>query len=443
MLWFYVAAFTIKPTHLLSLLFVRVPLGIGVLLPLLVVGPALVSLLVFRKKKSGKQESKFGLSEEVLEGLLMQANVTLVVSDQKGQIEWVNPQFKNQTGYDPEEVIGKKPGDFLQGPLTSASDVDRFRTGLSSGNSFTAEILNYSKEGRPYTIEALVAPILDKEGELRHFISVQRDITEAKRKNDELRSALESITTSMNLARRIQDAFFLSPGRLHDKVQRGFLLSMSRGILSSDFVLFRSIGNIRYLFVGSGGFQGPPAAVLNMLITHAIDDCLRTDAPLDPGKILSTVYSLTFEVLNRGGKSMPETAFDLACLSIEELGSNKRRIQMAGNNVRLATVYEGVLEEVRTNTQTHSLAFLSRMSFPVSEWETNGNRLFYLWTDGLNDQIGGILGKKYTRKNFLHFLEVLTHVPIEIQEENLRTEIETWKGNYHQVSDITVLGLQL
>lgn len=438
---FYAASVAIKSTTEISRCLVLVPVSLGLLVPLLVVGQALFCFLVFRHFKSQRRSTSLGLPDEVVGGLLLQSNVTLVVSDHQGRIEWVNPHFKNQTGFDPEEVLGKKPGDFLQGPLTLASDIADFRKGLSSGQSFTAEILNYSKEGRPYTIEALVAPVRNEVGEVKHFISVQRDITEMKRKNEELRSALESITTSLNLARRIQDAFFLSPGRLHEKVQRGFLLSMSRGILSADFVLFRTVANARFLFVGSGGFQGPPAAVLNMLITHVIDECLHTAPESDPGQLLQKIYAMVFEVLNRGGKAMPETAFDLACLKMQETPGQGTIVQVAGNRVRLATIHEGELEEIRTDTQAQSLAGLSRLQYPVSEWNTQGDRLIYLWTDGLNDQIGGILGKKYTRKNFLTFLGVLSNIPIEIQEESLRTEIETWKGQHHQVSDITVAGL--
>ena len=42
----------------------------------------------------------------------------VVITDRNGLIEWVNDGFSRITGYEPFEVVGKKPGDVLQGPLT-------------------------------------------------------------------------------------------------------------------------------------------------------------------------------------------------------------------------------------------------------------------------------------------------------------------------------------
>jgi len=57
--------------------------------------------------------------------------------------------------------------------------------------------------------------------------------------------------------------------------------------------------------------------------------------------------------------------------------------------------------------------------------------------------MGGVLGKKYSRKNFQQFLQTLSSIPMAMQEESVKNEFETWKGNNIQLDDVTVIGLKL
>ena len=104
----------------------------------------------------------------------------VVLTDAAGRIVWVNEGFTRITGYTLSEVLGRKPGDVLQGPETDPSTVQHAREQLRKGEGFNIEILNYGKNGRKYWLAIEVQPILDDSGQIDNYMAIERDITERK-----------------------------------------------------------------------------------------------------------------------------------------------------------------------------------------------------------------------------------------------------------------------
>jgi PAS domain S-box-containing protein len=129
----------------------------------------------------------------------------VVVTDAEGAIEWVNEGFVRTTGWTLEEVRGRTPGSFLQGPETDAATVAYMRDQLRAGKPFRAELVNYHKSGRRYWVNLEVQPIRDDEGKLLNFMAMESDITEQRR--DESRRAIQSnVSRILNESLSIQSA---------------------------------------------------------------------------------------------------------------------------------------------------------------------------------------------------------------------------------------------
>jgi PAS domain S-box-containing protein len=144
--------------------------------------------------QANRTEERRKLAEEEVAKLSLVASKTddsVVITNHRGFIEWVNDGFVRLTGYTLEEVYGKKPGVILQGPGTDAETVKRISELVKSKAKFNEEILNYKKDGRPYWVSLNVTPIFNDKDELVKFISLQRDVTERKFKQEELRFAKE------------------------------------------------------------------------------------------------------------------------------------------------------------------------------------------------------------------------------------------------------------
>ncbi len=129
----------------------------------------------------------------------------VVITDKYGFTEWVNDGFVKITGYTLEEVKGKKPGAVLQGPGTDPRAVQAIRDGLNRRQSFTHQVLNYTKDLRPYWLELSITPVFDENGELVRFIAIESDITERK-KNEENLKRLSLVADKTDNAVIITDA---------------------------------------------------------------------------------------------------------------------------------------------------------------------------------------------------------------------------------------------
>ena len=139
-------------------------------------------------RKRAEEESR---RAEKLALVASRTDNAVIITDLHGNIEWVNDGFTRISGYTLGEVIGKKPGSFLQGPDTSPETVEFMRSHLVRGEGFRAEIVNYGKDRRKYWLGIEVQPIYDAAGALRNFMAIESDITERKRVEEELHAAKE------------------------------------------------------------------------------------------------------------------------------------------------------------------------------------------------------------------------------------------------------------
>ena len=105
---------------------------------------------------------------------------SVIISDVKGNIEWVNSSFEKMSGYTKEEIIGKKPGHFLQGEETDLETVAYLKNQISKGQPFSCEIINYSKSGNKYWVKIQGQALYNKNGEIIRYFAIEENITNKK-----------------------------------------------------------------------------------------------------------------------------------------------------------------------------------------------------------------------------------------------------------------------
>ena len=139
------------------------------------------------------------MQEEEFKTLSLVANETdnsVVITDAQGLTEYVNPGFTLVSGYDFEEIRGRKPGDLLQGKHTDKATIARISEKLRNKEPIYEEILNYTKDGEAYWISLAINPVFDDRGEISKFISIQANIDETKKRSLENNVRLEAIQQS-------------------------------------------------------------------------------------------------------------------------------------------------------------------------------------------------------------------------------------------------------
>lgn len=113
-----------------------------------------------------------------------QSPVSIVITDTKGNIEYVNPKFEESTGYSFAEVKGENPRILKSGHITPGEYKQLWET-IVQGKTWIGELQNRKKNGELFWEMASISSMYDDQGEITHYLAIKEDIT--LRKQSELR----------------------------------------------------------------------------------------------------------------------------------------------------------------------------------------------------------------------------------------------------------------
>ncbi len=165
------------------------------------------------------------VSNELLARALSLNSEGVIVTDADQRILYANQAVQDLLGYSEAEMLGRNCR-FLQGEDTDPEVVQAIRVALAAGETFRGPIMNYRKSGQEFWNGLTITPILGAAGEITHFVSVQRDISELFALRESLRSQIrrskrEAETASLLLmvARLLGD--YSSVTHLADSIAEG------------------------------------------------------------------------------------------------------------------------------------------------------------------------------------------------------------------------------
>ncbi len=120
--------------------------------------------------------------------MVEQTSASIVLTDMKGTIEYVNPSFSEITGYSSDEVIGQNAR-IMQSGKTALSTYQQLWAALLAGQEWQGELINRKKDGTLYYEWSIISPITDSDGKVVHYLAVKEDITVRKQAEAALRAS--------------------------------------------------------------------------------------------------------------------------------------------------------------------------------------------------------------------------------------------------------------
>lgn len=160
-----------------------------------------------------------------------QSPVTIVITDTKGVINYVNPKFTETTGFSYEETIGKNPR-MLKSGHTSPEEYKILWKTITEGKNWHGEFHNKKKDGSLYWESASISPIINSKGETTHYIAIKEDITERKLAEKKLIIANEELAFENKEKEKRALELFKAKERAEesDRLKSAFLANMSHEI---------------------------------------------------------------------------------------------------------------------------------------------------------------------------------------------------------------------
>ncbi len=297
------------------------------------------------------------------------------------------------------------------------------------------------------TVEEMSESLERRVEERTHDLEAQK--TEIIRKTDIIETKNKNITASINYASRIQQAILGNKEAITSNFKECFLLLQPRDIVSGDFYWFSEVKRsgampgqehrtlfFKVIVVADCTGHGIPGAFMTVLGNTLLDEIINENRITNPGKILSL---LDRKLLMKLQKQNVNDGMDIAMLIFDE---ENKKVSFSGAHHPLYYVRNSEIFQIDGSKFPIGSAQYAKKKFDTHTIDYEDGDMFYIFSDGFQDQFGGENNQKYYKKRFREFLLSISHLNMKEQEQLLRDEFAAWKGNFHQTDDILIIGIR-
>lgn len=139
-------------------------------------------------------------SEERFRKLVENTSDLIWEVNENGINTYMSPKIKALLGYEPEELIGKSPFDFMiPEEARFMAAVFAFIVSEQKRFSFSClENINLHKDGHQVILETSAVPLFDPDGTFRGYRGIDRDVTRRRQTEDELKKLSPELQNSLN-----------------------------------------------------------------------------------------------------------------------------------------------------------------------------------------------------------------------------------------------------
>lgn len=305
---------------------------------------------------------------------------------------------------------------------------------------------------RNFEIEQQNEEILSINDELQHRT------TEIDRKN-------QAILGSINYAKNIQKALHSSSADLREVLPQSFVLNQPKDIVSGDFFWFAQTDTIpvykeiatftgmERVFEGVESEKiviaaidctghGVPGAFMTVMGKVFLDEIVLQDNITDPAKVLEALDQKIVTLLTQNpNKARLHDGMDMSIITLDP---ENNQVQFAGAKNPLWYVRNNKMHQIKgSKFPIGSAQYKYGKHFENTEIEAQPGDIFYIFSDGFQDQFGGVHDTKYMKARFREFLLSISDLPFPEQKQALKSELSRWKMNNSQTDDVLIVGIKI
>ncbi|MCB1995256.1 MAG: PAS domain S-box protein [Burkholderiaceae bacterium] len=283
-------------------------------------------------------------------------NLTSIVSeaDKKGDILSVNEKFIEVSKYPKNELIGHGHNTTRHPDMPKEVFKEMWAT-IGRGNIFRGVVKNRAKDGTPYYVDAVIAPILGENGKPKKYLGVRYDITETEIERQNARGVLGAIDQSYAFIEFTLDGTILHANENFLKAL-GYRLDEIKGQHHRMFVDPKLAASSEYTQFWRALADGKPQNDLFRRITKSGEDIWiqAVYAPVkdEMGRVFKVVKIATDVTEQVKSRQMLEKAVEQAqeVTAAARNGDLAQRIPLEGKSGPIRQLCEGVNQLMETTS---------------------------------------------------------------------------------------------
>ena len=285
---------------------------------------------------------------------------------------------------------------------------------------------------------------LKKENMILEQKVVERTETISKQ-NIELEKRNEKITDSIDYAKRIQQAVFVSTQEIKSYPFESFLFFKPKDIVSGDFYWSHKKDSDNYFIAAADCTgHGVPGAFMSLIGYNMLNYSIKDLGLEKPSAVLGMMRNLIRDTLK--GSAVDEKAMkDGIAMAFCHLDLKRMKVNFSGSYNPLYHIKNGELIETKADRIPSGHTGESEQeqgNFKDHTIDVAKGDLIYVFSDGYADQTGGPSKKKFFYGPLKELFVAIHKLPMEEQQQKLDSTITEWMGGREQLDDITVIGIR-
>ncbi|EMI57156.1 PAS domain-containing protein [Rhodopirellula sallentina] len=182
--------------------------------------------------------------------VVQQSPASVVITDSKAKIVYVNPRFEEVSGYSAAEAIGQTPRILNSGIHPPEFYTEMWKT-LGQGKIWRGEICNRHRSGELFWEDTSITAVFDDNGKIANYVGIKIDITTRKRMETQLNAQLESLEKMNRSLEELSQREKQTSQSLQNKIEE--LEAFNRIAIGREMRIIALKNEINQLCVANGG----------------------------------------------------------------------------------------------------------------------------------------------------------------------------------------------
>lgn len=273
-----------------------------------------------------------------------------------------------------------------------------------------------------------------------HFKQKANEMLEHQ--NREIANKNLNILDSILYAKGIQEAILPDTTVLDKVFKEAFIYCTPRDIVNGDFFWFAGRGNFLVMAAVDCTGHGVPGAFMTVMGNSMLNQIVLEHDIYRPSEILYELNKSVLNTLHQENFNMNKNdGMDIAiCLYDTTTGE----LVFAGAKRPIYYFKDNMFNSIKGSKYSVGGTFnRQKKCFEDHTIQLNTDDTFYLFSDGITDQFGEKLNKKFMNRRWKELLVSIQSLSMEAQSKAIAETMEKWRGNFEQTDDMLVIGVRV
>jgi serine phosphatase RsbU (regulator of sigma subunit) len=269
-----------------------------------------------------------------------------------------------------------------------------------------------------------------------------------KERKDELNETLERVKKShdkimenLAYARMIQAAILPDPTDVSGIFKEHVILYLPRDIVGGDYYYIDRTERLAIVALADCTGHGVPGAFMTLVANWELKRIVSSEKCYDPGEILVKMNKRIRKALKQDTeKPFSDDGLDMAVCVLDR---EEKKLTYAGARIDLRYAAGSDVQTIKGDRRSLGyIALVGDYRFTVHHLPISPETIFYMVTDGIVDQPGGISRQRFGTRRLNDFISTYSQKPLAEQSERLKEMMTAYRGERDQVDDMTMVAFK-